>query len=201
MRPPVLRAVFKTPRSPPGCITITFTVEPPSALFNSAGVPGNEGLVRQCMGIMALALIRSGAADGRIGRVHHELAAADGHQHQVAPVHLADELHVAEHAGVTHVPELEAIVELDDEAAGLTAHVQLVLVGGRVLPHVFRAVLGVHQRHLDAGTQWRDVAAAVDVVGQVAGSTPWIDRDCASPVGAQTGALFKDRDAPDFQTY
>lgn len=33
------------------------------------------------------------------------------------------------------------------------------------------------------------------------GSTPWIDRDCASPVGAQTGALFKDRDAPGFQTY
>ena len=112
--------------------------------------------------------LRVDPAADRIGGVlwAHREVAADGQQHQVGLVVLGNKLHVAEQAGVAHVPDLETVLELDDVAHRLAGRVRFVLAGDRVGKDVQRRVLGLHRRDLDA-RQRRDVAALVEAVRQV----------------------------------
>ena len=55
----------------------------------------------------------------RVFRVHGEIA-TDRNQHQVGLVAIKDELHVAKQACIAHMPDLEAVFQLDDVAHGLT---------------------------------------------------------------------------------
>ena len=81
---------------------------------------------------------------GREGRCHgvHREVPADGQDGEVRPVQLADEGHVAEGLGVTGVIDAIAVLELDNEAGGLT-QVQSCLAAG--IPVTGRMVRASHR--------------------------------------------------------
>jgi hypothetical protein len=87
--------------------------------------------------------------EGGVRRIHGEVA-ADGHQHQVGFVVLRDQLHVAENAGIAHVPDAKAVFHLEDVPDRFAARMGFRPARRRVVPDVHRGVLGLHCRHVDA---------------------------------------------------
>ena len=96
----------------------------------------------------------------RVRGIHHELAAADRNQDEIGLVVLADHFHIAEQPRVAHVIDLEAVLQLDDKAAGLSAEMDLVFSGGGIVPDQLGIVLGMDHGDLYAvRPEGHDVAA------------------------------------------
>jgi hypothetical protein len=86
---------------------------------------------------------------GGIERVHDELPATDGHPHALGLEPVGDELHVAEDPGIAYVPDLESVLEFDEEAARL-AEIDLAGDAGELegrLPESLHLNLAVGRMH------------------------------------------------------
>src|SRR2546427_2774303 len=115
-----------------------------------------------------------------VAGVHHEVP-ADRHQDHVGSVVVADEPHVAEQPGVTHVVDLEAVLDFDDEARRLAARVRLALLRRRIDEGELRRVLGAHLRDLDLRPERRHGTALAEADTLLAGDPAQVDHRLDQP--------------------